>query len=174
MRTGAKILREFEETVDLVGSWAKEPVFENEDLATVVGKLKASGAADPSSATLCPLVACIMGSELMFNPEAMKADSHQQISKYFQYCQATLKIAKKDLPKFMVEKLDKMQKDRIVAVSNSLKDRVECNKEILLDASSSNLGNTITASWIKIASNCSCNSHIVCFDVDIVHWHALT
>ena len=115
LAAGSQTLREFEDTLELVKTWSREDVFQSPDLAEVFANLQRTNAEEPSSSQVFPVIACIMGSELMFNPEAAKADTHQQVSKYFQYCQGTLKIPKKDLPKFLVDKLDKIAKDRVVS-----------------------------------------------------------
>ncbi|CAE7772132.1 unnamed protein product [Symbiodinium sp. CCMP2456] len=118
-------VREYEETIDLVKTWAQESVFQQPDLAEMYLKLHECNDEEPKSVNLCPVIACVMGSELMFNPEAVKADTHQQVSKFFQYCQSTLKLPKKDLPKMLVEKLEKIAKDRVVIVSRDSKMMVQ-------------------------------------------------
>ena len=47
---------------------------------------------------------------MSFDP-VLAADAHSKLAKYYQFCTSELKISKKDLPKFLVEKLDKGAKD---------------------------------------------------------------
>ena len=92
--------------------WGQDPVFRSPDVQPAWSRLTEESQMTPRAAEVFKVIACTMGGALALAqlPEP-QADAHVKISKFYQFCTSELKTPKKELPKPLVERLDKVAKD---------------------------------------------------------------
>ena len=91
--------------------WSEDPIFALPDVQPCWSALTAETAKAPRSCDAFKVIACAMGGALAI-ADSQDGDVHTSISKFYQFCTSELRTPKKELPRNLVEKLDKTAKDR--------------------------------------------------------------
>lgn len=66
---------------------------------------------EPTAGSTSLLVACLVGSDMVLDKKPNQTDFNGRVAHFYKFASQSLRMAKKDLPKILTEKLDKAAKD---------------------------------------------------------------
>lgn len=108
----AKSLYALQEAVAILMQWEKEFDEKLLDLKPDFVALVEAYSAPPKSEDIAMVVACTVGSDMAFTFAEMKpSDVVPKVGNFFTFCADQLRLLKKNLPKPLVDKMDKTAKD---------------------------------------------------------------
>ena len=109
---GAKSLHTLQEAVAILMQWEKEFDQKLLDLKPDFLALVEAHSAPPKSEDITMVVACTVGSDMAFTfAEVNPTDIVPKVASFFTFCADKLRMMKKNIPKPLVDKLDKTAKD---------------------------------------------------------------
>ena len=108
---GAAALKNLEELCDEILQLVTDELVQGQDqiFNTWKESLKVASQKKPSSKLLSQIVASMCGAELALHPDKDQK-FQEKAAKFFNYCSSELRLIKRDLPKALVDKIDKAVK----------------------------------------------------------------